>query len=244
MTQEVVVPFAFESSATIRTVLRDGEPWFVAADVCAAIGVNDVSVAVSHLATDEKELCDTSITRTTQSRARKTQTMWFVSESGLYALILRSHDAIKEGTVAYRFRRWVTKELLPTIRKTGTYNLPQQPPAPTALPPYEPYSEPGAHGVYLGHDGKGKEEPYYIDEPLRDPDEERYAQHCAKNQQTDVRIMRPLVKRAMERQIREGIIPDRFVPGVVGFEWSARYIEMSRDKIGLQRDQPSLQQIN
>lgn len=127
---------------------------------------------------------------------------------------------------------------------TKKYTLPQQSPAPTALPPYEPYSEPGAHGVYLGHDGKGKEEPYYIDEPLRDPDEERYAQHCAKNQQTDVRIMRPLVKRAMERQIREGIIPDRFVPGVVGFEWSARYIEMSRDKIGLQRDQPSLRHIN
>ena len=46
---------------------------------------------------------------------------WVVSEDGLYTIILRCDDALKEGTIAYRFRRWVTKEVLPTIRKQGSY---------------------------------------------------------------------------------------------------------------------------
>lgn len=98
--------FNFESHQ-VRTVQRAGEVWFAAADVCAAIDVHPT--AVRRLEKDEKGL---HITQTLGGE----QTISIINESGLYSLILRSRKP-----EARRFARWVTAEVLPSIRKTGHY---------------------------------------------------------------------------------------------------------------------------
>ena len=103
-----LVPFAFEG-AEVRVIDRDGEPWFVAADVCAALDIGNVSMAVSRLDADERGI-------STTDTASGTQEMLVVSESGLYSLILTSRKP-----AAKRFKKWVTSEVLPSIRKTGQY---------------------------------------------------------------------------------------------------------------------------
>uniref|UniRef100_UPI003A900B18 BRO-N domain-containing protein n=1 Tax=Salmonella enterica TaxID=28901 RepID=UPI003A900B18 len=117
--------FYFEHRASIRTVLIDSEPWFVAKDVCAAIDI-DVT-QIRKLDDDERGLY--SIQTLSGS-----QQMSIINESGLYTLILRCRDAVKPGTVPHRFRKWVTNEVLPAIRKTGRYEHPVATPRRTAEP--------------------------------------------------------------------------------------------------------------
>lgn len=95
----------------VRTYDIGGQPWFLAMDVCRILEHSDVSVAVSRLDGDEK------LTQTLfvsgQNRA-----VWLVNEPGLYSLILTSRKP-----EARAFKRWITHEVLPQIRKTGTYSL-------------------------------------------------------------------------------------------------------------------------
>jgi prophage antirepressor-like protein len=98
----------------VRVVMKDGEPWFVAIDICRVLGIKDVSQAVEKLDDDEK---GTYSIRTLGGD----QESWIVSESGLYTLILRSRAATTPGSPAHRFRKWVTGEVIPSIRKTGGY---------------------------------------------------------------------------------------------------------------------------
>ena len=110
----MLTPFQFESHA-LRVQIDDaGQPWFNANDVCAALELANPSDAVSkHVDADDlakREVID-SLGRTQRAN--------HVNESGLYALILGS---TKEATK--RFKRWVTSEVLPTIRKTGSYAVP------------------------------------------------------------------------------------------------------------------------
>ncbi|CAB3784554.1 phage antirepressor KilAC domain-containing protein [Pararobbsia alpina] len=108
-----LVPFQFESM-TVRAVMGDdGEPWFIASDICAVIDVD--ATAVRKLDDDERGL------RSVQTLGGAQQVS-IVSESGMYTLVLRCRDAMKSDTRPYRFRKWVTAEVLPTIRKTGSYN--------------------------------------------------------------------------------------------------------------------------
>jgi len=107
-----IIPFDFEEQA-VRVVMRDGAPWFVAADVCRVLEVGNPSDAVRRLEDDERMTLDTIEGQTGRGGAR---TMNIISESGLYALIFTSR---KEA--ARRFRRWVTGEVLPAIRATGRY---------------------------------------------------------------------------------------------------------------------------
>lgn len=94
----------------IRTHIDDqGNPWWVAADVCAVLGLEQVSRAISRLDEDEKGV---TISNTPGGR----QELSTVSESGLYSLILTSRKPD-----AKRFKKWVTAEVLPSIRKTGRY---------------------------------------------------------------------------------------------------------------------------
>ncbi len=105
-----IVAFDFESN-DVRVVMgEDGEPWFVAADVCAAMAIN--TEQTRRLDDDEKGL------RTVQTPGGQ-QEMVTINESGLYSLILTSRKA-----EAKRFKRWVTREVLPAIRKTGSYAAP------------------------------------------------------------------------------------------------------------------------
>ena len=108
-----IIPFHFESHQ-LRAIERDGQPWFVAADVCEFLGLINDRNAVARLDADEKGV---HLTDTLGGK----QEINIVNESGLYSLILRCRRAATPGTPAHRFRKWVTSEVLPTIRKTGRY---------------------------------------------------------------------------------------------------------------------------
>lgn len=98
---------------TLRALLLAGEPWFVAADVARALGYRDAYNLARRLDEDEKGTHSVSTLGGQQE-------MSVISESGLYSAILTSQV---EG--AKEFKRWVTAEVLPAIRKTGTYQAPQ-----------------------------------------------------------------------------------------------------------------------
>lgn len=104
----------------VRVVMKDGVPWFVAADVCRVLELGNPSQALSRLDDDEKGI-------TTIDTPGGEQSMLIVNESGLYALVFTSR---KEN--AKKFRKWVTSEVLPRIRKTGGYSIAQPPTAPLA----------------------------------------------------------------------------------------------------------------
>jgi len=104
------------SGRQVRTVTRDGEPWFVAADVCAVLGIANARQAVTYL--DEDEVVQQPVT-TNDGSGRSLATN-LVNEPGLYSLILRSRKP-----EAKAFKRWVTHEVLPAIRKTGRYEVAQ-----------------------------------------------------------------------------------------------------------------------
>ena len=103
-----LMEFSFKGQR-VRPVLLDGETWFVAADVCAVLEHTQPSKAVLRLDDDEKGV-------TTVPTLGGSQEMLVVNESGLYALIFSSRKP-----EARAFRRWVTGEVLPAIRKTGRY---------------------------------------------------------------------------------------------------------------------------
>jgi prophage antirepressor-like protein len=105
--------YYFERQA-VRTLTRDGDPWFIAADLCAVLGIGNPRDAIERLDPDEKGV---ALTDTPGGE----QEMNIISESGAYTLILRCRDAVKAGTPAHRFRKWLTTEVIPTIRKTGGY---------------------------------------------------------------------------------------------------------------------------
>ena len=97
----------------VRTVVRDGEPWFVSADVCAVLGYVNARQAAGRLDEDEKGVCPID---TLGGR----QQMVVINESGLHALIIGS-----EKPQAKAFRRWVTTDVLPAILRTGRYEASQ-----------------------------------------------------------------------------------------------------------------------
>lgn len=118
--------FNFENQS-IRTIAINNEPWFIAKDLCDAINISNYRDAIERLDEDEKGV---ALTDTLGGK----QEMSVVSESGMYTLILRCRDAVKKGSVPHRFRKWVTAEVLPQIRKTGSYSQniePIQPLEPT-----------------------------------------------------------------------------------------------------------------
>ena len=99
----------------VRTVTINGEPWFVGKDVAAALGyVKTRNALTVHVSEEDKK--DAPF----QGPLGGTQTMIIINESGLYALIFGS-----KLESAQRFKHWVTSEVLPAIRKTGSYQAPQ-----------------------------------------------------------------------------------------------------------------------
>jgi prophage antirepressor-like protein len=107
-----VIPFAYKDSL-IRTVLIDDKPWWVAKDVCRILELNNVTEALRNLDDDEKFALSNTEGKFADNRAREINV---VSESGLYNLIFRSRKP-----EARRFKKWVTSEVLPQIRKSGGY---------------------------------------------------------------------------------------------------------------------------
>lgn len=115
----------FENSAfgKIRTAGTSEEPLFCAADVCKALGyANGRDAVTKHVDYPDVAKCDIGVVtgkRADGSDAIQFVTMTFVNESGLYALIFGS-----TMPQAKSFKHWVTSEILPSIRKTGSYNMP------------------------------------------------------------------------------------------------------------------------
>lgn len=106
--------YQFNQKQELRVVIINGEPWFVAADVCAAINITNYRNAVEKLDADEKGVHS-------MDTLGGAQEMLVVNESGMNAIILRCRDAMKPGTPAHSYRKWVTAEVLPAIRKHGMY---------------------------------------------------------------------------------------------------------------------------
>lgn len=98
----------------VRIIERDGDPWFVAKDVCDILEICNSRRSTSLLDEDERGV------HTVNTPSGK-QEMTVVSEAGLYSLILKSRKP-----EAKAFRRWVTHEVLPAIRKTGAYVVPNR----------------------------------------------------------------------------------------------------------------------
>ena len=96
----------------LTTIEIEGEAWFVANEVCKLLDIKNTSDAVSRLDDDEKSTI--VLTDGTSGNPNKT----IISESGLYALIFKS-----KKPSAKKFRKWVTKEVIPAIRKTGSYGI-------------------------------------------------------------------------------------------------------------------------
>lgn len=109
-----LMPFAFEDHL-VRVVVRGETPWFVAGDICRVLGIVNHRDACEKLDDDERD--DVGLT---DAIGRQQGTL-VVSESGLYTIVLRSRAATTPGSVAHRFRKWVTAEVLPQVRRTGRY---------------------------------------------------------------------------------------------------------------------------
>jgi anti-repressor protein len=94
--------------------MQDNEPWFVAKDVCDVLGFSDTNAGTRHLDNDEKM----SVILTGISATNPVATI--INESGLYSLIFKSRKP-----EAKKFKKWVTSEVLPSIRKRGVYLTPE-----------------------------------------------------------------------------------------------------------------------
>lgn len=104
--------FENEEFGQVRTINIDGEPWFVGKDVAKILGYKDTSDAMRRHVDDEDKL-----TRCFTDSGQKRE-LYIINESGLYSVILSS-----KLPSAKRFKRWVTSEVLPAIRKTGSYDM-------------------------------------------------------------------------------------------------------------------------
>ena len=103
--------FNSDEFGKVRVVMRDGEPWFVAADVCRVLEIRNISDALSRIDADEKGIANTDTPGGEQQ-------MLVINESGLYALTLTSRKP-----KAKEFRKWLTGEVAVSIRKTGSYSV-------------------------------------------------------------------------------------------------------------------------
>ena len=130
-----VHPFTFpETGQPVRMVRIDGDPWWVAIDVCNILEIGNSRQALARLDDDEKGV-------TTADTPGGSQVLATVNEPGLYSLMLRSRKP-----QAKAFKRWVTHEVIPQIRKTGRYEAPESNerlvlPAAAGVLPYKEQAE-------------------------------------------------------------------------------------------------------
>ncbi len=102
--------FTNDAFGEVRTITRDGEPWFVATDVCRALELTNPTMATDRLDEDE---------RSKFNLGRQGEAV-IINEAGLYTLVLGSRKP-----EAKAFKRWITHEVIPTIRKHGAYIAPK-----------------------------------------------------------------------------------------------------------------------
>lgn len=119
--------FSFDNN-NIRVILKDGQPWFIAKDICIILGLNNVSQALAILDEDEKGIISND---TIEEQSFTKYSILTISESGFYSLVLSSRKP-----EAKAFKKWVTSEVLPEIRKSGSFSV-------------TPYSLPTTHAEAL-----------------------------------------------------------------------------------------------
>lgn len=112
--------FVSDQFGSVRTLTIDGEPWFVAADVCRALDIANPRDAVKRLEDDERMTVD--LTDGHSKQRGGAQKLNAINEPGLYSLVLASRKP-----EAKAFKRWITHEVIPAIRKTGAYAVPGTP---------------------------------------------------------------------------------------------------------------------
>lgn len=116
-----ITTFEFTPALVLRAINIDGEPWFIAKDVCDVLELRDTNKALLALDPDE-----VSEHEQYSGSGRKPK---LINESGLYSLILKSRKP-----EARTFKKWVTSVVLPSIRKTGTFTVPAQATPGPAIP--------------------------------------------------------------------------------------------------------------
>jgi prophage antirepressor-like protein len=114
-----LVAFNFEGQGVVRVVDRDGNPWFVLADVCKVLGLGNPSAVAARLDPDEK---DTLISNEGIRSGPGNPNVTLINESGLHALVMSSRKP-----AAKRFRKWVTSEVIPSVLRTGSYGVQRDP---------------------------------------------------------------------------------------------------------------------
>ncbi len=105
--------FSNPEFGSVRCIEKDGEPWWVLSDVCEVLEITNITKVTQRL--DEDELTRLKVMSGGQKRE-----MYLTNESGLYNVIIRS-----DKPKAKPFRKWITSEVIPSIRKTGGYGVPQ-----------------------------------------------------------------------------------------------------------------------
>lgn len=136
---EATSTFSFDGKP-VRVVNRGGNALFVARDLCRALDLDNVTAALRPLDEDEKGtvmLDDDEFRTLSSSKGARARAV--VTEGGMYTVVLRSRKAMEPGSIAYRFRRWVTDTVLPSVRQTGTNVVPAAPqPAPMVIDVRDP----------------------------------------------------------------------------------------------------------
>jgi prophage antirepressor-like protein len=142
-----ITTFRFDDQPVRTVIAPDGDPWFVASDICKVLSLSShkgsYSQHLNKLDIDEKRAIPREVVQGTPESnmgvvaaafcvaaggAKWAEPMiWVVSESGAYSMIMRCREAMTPGTLPHRVRKWVTSEVLPSIRRTGRYELPTQP---------------------------------------------------------------------------------------------------------------------
>ena len=115
--------FQNEEFGEVRSLVINNEPWFVGKDVAKALGYENPSKAIrDHVEEEDKKVGVQNVTPYISDNLGRKQYPTFINESGVYSLIFGS-----KLPTAKKFKHWVTSEVLPTLRKTGKYEIPKDP---------------------------------------------------------------------------------------------------------------------
>ena len=117
MNTTAITTFNNEEFGNVRTLTIDGDPWFVGKDIAECLGYSNTKDALrKHVDSEDKIMGSQNATPSITDNLGRKQFPTFINESGVYSLILGS-----KLESAKKFKRWVTSEVLPSLRKTGTY---------------------------------------------------------------------------------------------------------------------------
>ena len=137
MNTTAITTFNNEEFGNVRSLTINGEPWFVGKDIAECLGYSNTKDALKkHVDSEDKIMGSQNATPSITDNLGRKQYPTFINESGIYSLILSS-----KLESAKKFKRWVTSEVLPSIRKTGTYTVVATQPCATSSIVVQPTSD-------------------------------------------------------------------------------------------------------